>query len=100
MRKSKFSEEQIVNLLKSAERPRFGYRRLGVMLEREGISLKHKRLHRLYREEGLVLRKRRRQRASTATRAPLVTPRREVFDGLYERQPCDGAQLQDSQHRR
>jgi putative transposase len=45
------------------------------MLEREGISVNHKRLHRLYREEGLVLRKKRRQRASTATRAPLVCPK-------------------------
>ena len=60
----------------AAERPRFGYRRLGVMLEREGISINHKRLHRLYREEGLVLRRKRRQRASTATRAPLIAPRR------------------------
>jgi len=59
----------------AAERPRFGYRRLGVMLEREGISINHKRLHRLYREEGLVLRKKRRQRASTAMRAPLIAPR-------------------------
>ena len=60
----------------AAERPRFGYRRLGVMLEREGISINHKRLHRLYREEGLVLRRMRRQRASTATRMPLIAPRR------------------------
>jgi putative transposase len=58
----------------AAERPRFGYRRLGVMLEREGTRVNHKRLHRLYREEGLVLRRKRRQRASTATRAPLVCP--------------------------
>lgn len=60
----------------AAERPRFGYRRLGVMLEREGIIINHKRLHRIYREEGLVLRKKRRQRASTSVRAPLVAPRR------------------------
>lgn len=60
----------------AAEQPRFGYRRLGVMLEREGTRVNHKRLHRLYREEGLVLRKKRRQRASTATRAPLISPRR------------------------
>ena len=60
----------------AAERPRFGYRRLGVMLEREGTSINHKRLHRLYREEGLVLRKKRRQRSATATRAPLIAPRR------------------------
>jgi putative transposase len=60
----------------AVERPRFGYRRLGVMLEREGVSVNHKRLHRLYREEGLVLRRKRRQRSSTATRAPLVASRR------------------------
>jgi putative transposase len=60
----------------AAERPRFGYRRLGVMLEREGVRVNHKRLHRLYREEGLVLRKKRRQRSATATRAPLVPPKR------------------------
>jgi putative transposase len=60
----------------AAARPRFGYRRLGVMLEREGITINHKRRHRLYREEGLVLRKKRRQPASTATRAPLVCPPR------------------------
>jgi Transposase and inactivated derivatives len=58
----------------AAERPRFGYRRLGVLLEREGMTVNHKRLHRLYREEGLVLRKRRRQRAASVTRAPLSTP--------------------------
>jgi putative transposase len=60
----------------AAERPRFGYRRLGVMLEREGVRVNHKRLHRLYREEGLVLSKKRRQRSATATRAPLVPPKR------------------------
>jgi putative transposase len=57
-------------------RPRFGYRRLGVLLEREGTKVNHKRLHRLYREEGLVLRKRRRQRAASATRLPLSAPAR------------------------
>lgn len=58
----------------ATERPRFGFRRLGVLLEREGVTVNHKRLHRLYREEGLVLRKRRRQRAASVTRAPLSSP--------------------------
>ena len=35
----------------AAERSRFGYRKLGVMLEREGRRVNHKRLHMLYREE-------------------------------------------------
>lgn len=58
----------------AAERPRFGYRRLGVMLERAGMRVNHKRLYRLYKEEGLVLRRKRRQRASTATRVPMGSP--------------------------
>jgi putative transposase len=58
----------------AAERPRFGYRRLGVMLERAGVHVNHKRLYRLYKEEGLVLRRKRRQRASTATRVPMTSP--------------------------
>ena len=58
----------------AAERPRFGYRRLGVMLGREGLSVNHKRVYRLYREEGLILRRKRRQRASSATRVPMSSP--------------------------
>jgi putative transposase len=38
----------------AAERRRFGYRRLGWMLAREGHAMNHKRLYRLYREERLV----------------------------------------------
>jgi putative transposase len=45
------------------------------MLEREGERVNHKRLHRIYKEEGLALRKKRRQRSSTAVRVPLVAPR-------------------------
>ena len=37
----------------AAERRRFGYRRLGIMLAREGIVMNHKKLLRLYREENL-----------------------------------------------
>jgi HTH-like domain len=33
---------------------RFGHRRLTAMLVREGIEVNHKRVYRLYREEGLV----------------------------------------------
>ena len=36
-------------------RPRFGYRRLGIFLRREGYRINHKRLLRLYRPEGIVL---------------------------------------------
>jgi putative transposase len=43
----------------AAERRRFGYRRLGILLEREGVSMNKKKLFRLYREEGLAVRGRR-----------------------------------------
>lgn len=43
-------------------RPRFGYRRLGVLLAREGRKANHKRIYRLYRLEGLMVRRRRRKR--------------------------------------
>jgi putative transposase len=41
------------------ERRRFGYRRIGVMLAREGMVMNHKKLRRLYREEGLAVKRRR-----------------------------------------
>lgn len=37
---------------RAGERRRFGYRRLGILLAREGITMNHKKLLRLYREEG------------------------------------------------
>jgi hypothetical protein len=40
----------------AAERRRFGYRRLGWMLAREGHALNHRKLYRLYREERLMVR--------------------------------------------
>jgi putative transposase len=43
------------------ERRRFGYRRLTLMLRREGIVVNHKRVHRLYRQHGLQLRARRKR---------------------------------------
>ncbi len=46
----------------AAERPRFGYRRLHVLLQREGISLNHKRIERRYRSEQLGVRRRARKR--------------------------------------
>ena len=42
----------------AAERRRFGYRRLFVLLRREGEPSGKNRIYRLYREEGLTVRKR------------------------------------------
>ena len=47
--------EELVALAR--QKPRFGYRRLGVLLERRGYSVNHKRLYRMYREEHLAVRR-------------------------------------------
>lgn len=44
------------------QKPRFGYRRLGVLLERSGEAVNHKRLFRIYQEAGLAVRRRERKR--------------------------------------
>ena len=46
------------------ERRRYGYRRLTILLQREGFPVNHKRVYRLYREEGLVVRRRRRKKTA------------------------------------
>ena len=81
----------------AAERRRFGYRRIGLMLEREGIVTNSKKLRRLYKEEGLAVRRRRgrkrgRHRSAIGpsddgdgTREPMPIPgraRRAVEPGL------------------
>lgn len=57
----------------AAERRRFGYRRLHVLLRQEGLVMNRKRTQRLYREEGLTVRKRRGRKRATGTRAPILT---------------------------
>jgi putative transposase len=54
------------------ERRRFGYRRLHVLLRREGFIVNHKRLFRLYREERLMVRRRGGRKRALGTRAPLA----------------------------
>ena len=68
----------------AAERRRFGYRRLGILLEREGVSMNKKKLFRLYREEGLAVRRRRGRKRATGTRAPMTLP-----DGPNQRWSLD-----------
>jgi putative transposase len=58
----------------AAERRRFGYRRLGWMLVREGHAMNHKRLYRIYREERLMMRRRRGRKRALGTRAPMTVP--------------------------
>ena len=56
------------------ERRRFGYRRLLVLLRREGFIVNHKRLFRIYREERLMVRRRGGRKRALGTRAPMLVP--------------------------
>ena len=58
------------------QRPRFGYRRLQVLLRREGIVVNHKRVERLYRAEGLAVRRRCRKAVVRVLRGRPALPRR------------------------
>ncbi|WP_352755833.1 IS3 family transposase [Mesorhizobium sp. M0955] len=54
------------------ERRRFGYRRLFILLRRQGEASGINRIYRLYREEGLTVRKRRARRRAVGTQAPIL----------------------------
>ena len=58
------------------ERRRFGYRRLFVLLRREGEPSGINRIYRLYSEEGLTVRKRKARRKALGTRAPILVEAR------------------------
>src|SRR3954464_586581 len=58
----------------AATRSRFGYRRLHVLVSREGLIVNHKRLYRVYRAAGLQVRRRRRKRLTRGERVPLPAP--------------------------
>lgn len=79
----------------AGERRRFGYRRLHTLLEREGFEANHKRVHRLYRQAGLAVRRRRKRDRVAVERRPLQVPPGPnhtwsmdfVFDALADRRP-------------
>ena len=56
------------------ERRRFRYRRLHVLLRREGYLVNHKKLFRLYRDEKLTVRRRGGLKRAIGTRAPMLVP--------------------------
>ena len=60
----------------AASRPRYGYRRLHTLIAREGLVANHKRVHRVYREAGLQVRRRRRKHLTRGERMPLPAPSR------------------------
>lgn len=58
------------------QRKRFGSPRLHIMLRREGLVINHKRTERLYREEGLSLRRKRRRKGAAGARVVMPLPQR------------------------
>ncbi len=68
----------------AGERRRFGYRRLGLLLKREGLVPNHKKLRRIYAEERLQVRRRGGRKRALGTRAPLALP-----DGPNQRWSLD-----------
>jgi putative transposase len=65
-------QERMLEL--AALRPRFGYRRLEILLRREGQAVNRKRVYRIYRELGLAVRRKARKRVAQANRRPRVVP--------------------------
>lgn len=58
------------------ERRRFGYRRIHILLRREGNVVNRKRVQRIYREERLMVRRRGGRKRALGMRAPMTTPDR------------------------
>ena len=56
------------------KRRRFRYRRIGVMLERTGMIVNEKRLYRIYRKEGLSVRRHRGRKRARGSRTPMPVP--------------------------
>lgn len=69
-RKGDAAERELLRAL-AAERRRFGYRRLREMAKRKGRPMNLKKVYRLYREEGLAVRRRRGRKRALGMRAPL-----------------------------
>jgi len=73
-RRIRTDEAQVRERLRvlAAERPRWGYRRLSLLLKRELGRINHKRVQRLYRLEGLAIRRRKRKRVAGTPRGVRV----------------------------
>jgi putative transposase len=69
------------------EKPRFGYRRLHVLLRRCGESVNHKRVHRIYRAAGLTIRRKKRKhcvRAGQPLRACTAANQEWALDFVHD----------------
>ena len=67
----------------AAVRVRFGYRRLTVLLRREGWRVNAKRVYRLYGQEGLEVRTKPRKKLASRARVPLPRPTRPNDVGAW-----------------
>ena len=78
------------------ERRRFGYRRLWVLLRREGHTVNRKRVYRLYKEERLMVRRRGGRKRAIGVRSPMPLPlgpdQRWSLDFVHD-QMTDGRRL-------
>ena len=78
------------------ERRRFGYRRLWVLLRREGRTVNRKRVYRLYKQERLMVRRRGGRKRAIGVRSPLPLPlkpnQRWSLDFVHD-QMTDGRRL-------
>ena len=90
---TKDSEHLLARLRELAsERRRYGYRRLAILLRREGFLVNHKRVYRLYKEVGLLVRRRRRKKTAGVERVMPPLPERRnqrwsmdfLLDGLSD----------------
>lgn len=79
----------------AAQRHRFGYRRLLLLIRREGVVVNHKKLRRLYREERLQVRRRSGRKRALGTRSPMAIPQ-----GVNQRWSLDFVSDQLSDGRR
>jgi putative transposase len=76
------------------EKPRFGYRRLHVLLGRSGEHVNHKRVHRVYREAGLMIRRKKRKhcvRVGQPLRAWTAANQEWALDFLHDAVECGRA---------
>lgn len=71
--KSKRNDDALRGAMKriAAERRRFGYKRIAIMLRREGHRHNLKKIYRIYKEEGLMVKHRKGRKRATGTRLPL-----------------------------
>jgi putative transposase len=76
------------------EKPRFGYRRLHVLLRRSGETVNHKRVHRVYREAGLSIRRKKRKhcvRVGQPLRARTEANQEWALDFVHDTVDCGRA---------